>query len=154
MSVGTAACHVAESFDRMSRRTERVGKLIQNAVGRILRTELADPRIDTARTSITRVEIPEDLLRAKVYVSVIGTEAQQRRAIEALNHAAGRIQGELSRQISLRNTPLLEFLTDLRFKGTMETWKIINQAMEEIHQKERRQAPSPPDVEPGLEPRG
>ncbi|MHC4717601.1 MAG: 30S ribosome-binding factor RbfA [Planctomycetota bacterium] len=122
----------------MSRRTERIAKVMQQAIGLILRKELADPRIDTARTSITRVEVQEDLMRAKVYVSVIGSEAQQRLALEALNHAAGRIQAELTGRISLRHTPVLEFLTDKRFKGAMQTWEIIRQAMDEIEQNRQR----------------
>ncbi|KKL81065.1 hypothetical protein LCGC14_1998460, partial [marine sediment metagenome] len=84
----------------MSRRTERIAKSIQQVISRILRTDLADPRIDTAVTSITRVEVAEDLLRAKVYVSVIGRESRQRLTVEALNHAAGRIQARLREQIS------------------------------------------------------
>ena len=124
----------------MSRRTQRIGKVFQQEIGRILLTELADPRLDSARTSVTRVRVQEDLLRAKVYVSVIGTEARQQRAVEALNHAAGRIQVAMRDEISLRHMPVLEFLTDRRFKGAIQTWEIIRQAMEEIHEKERREA--------------
>jgi len=121
----------------MSRRTERIGKVIKQSVGRILRTELSDPRIDTARTSITRVEVQEDLLRAKVYVSVIGTEAEQRRTVRALNHAAGRIQLEMRRDVSLRFMPALEFLTDEQFKGALKTWQLIQQAMDELRERQR-----------------
>ena len=126
----------------MSRRTERIGKVIKQSVGRILRTELSDPRIDTARTSITRVEVQEDLLRAKVYVSVIGTEAEQRRTVRALNHAAGRIQLEMRRDVSLRFMPALEFLTDEQFKGALKTWQLIQQAMDELREKEGSEAPA------------
>jgi ribosome-binding factor A len=132
----------------MSRRTERVGKVMQHGIGRILRRQLSDPRIDTARTSITRVEVQEDLLRAKVYVSVMGSEAEQSRAVQALNHAAGRIQAELKHQISLRHMPVLAFVTDRRFKGAMETWEIIREAMAEIQEAEQRRgetADSPPE---------
>ena len=122
----------------MSRRTERIAKVMQQAIGLILRKELADPRIDTARTSITRIEVQEDLLQAKVYVSVIGTDAQQRLAIAALNHAAGRVQSELRDRVSLRTIPRLEFLTDKRFKGAMQTWEIIRQATDELEENQRR----------------
>jgi len=122
----------------MSRRTERIAKVMQQAIGLILRKELADPRIDTARLSITRIEVQEDLLHAKVYVSVIGTEPRQRLAVGALNHAAGRIQAELSGRMSLRNMPTLEFLTDMQFKGALQTWEIIRQAMEELDENQRR----------------
>ncbi len=45
----------------MSRRTERIGKLLQQTIGQILLRALSDPRIDVVRTSITRVKVQEDL---------------------------------------------------------------------------------------------
>jgi len=124
----------------MSRRTQRIGRLMQQAIGQILLRELADPRIDPARTSVTRVEVQEDLLRAKVFVSIMGPENRQQLGIDALNHAAGRIQRLLRRDVQLRNMPVLEFRSDERFKGTLKTWDIIRQAMEEIRAKEAAEA--------------
>ncbi len=65
----------------MKRRTERVSSLIRDTIGEILLSKIADPRIDPALVSVTRVEMPEDLLLARVFVSVIGTESQQRNAL-------------------------------------------------------------------------
>ena len=124
----------------MSLRTERVGKLLQHALGRILLSDLSDPRIDSARTSVTRVRVQEDLLLAKIYVSVMGTDAQQRLCIAALNRAAGRIHAILRDRVQLRHMPTLEFLPDEQLKTALRTWEIIRQAMEEIHEKEKAQA--------------
>jgi ribosome-binding factor A len=90
---------------------------------------------------VTRVEVQADLLRAKVYISVLGTDAQQRRAVEALQGAAGRIQALMRADVALRNLPVLDFLTDERFKGTLRTLQIIHEAMTEIHAKEEAAAP-------------
>ena len=125
----------------MSRRTERVGRLIQQTIGRLVLEKLADPRIDTAKMSVTRVEVGEDLQIAKVYVSVMGSEPEQRRALRALEHAGGYIRDLMMRQISLRQTPMLKFVLDTRFKKTLETWKVIEQAMDEIHRKEEAGGP-------------
>ena len=124
----------------MSRRTERVGNLIRNTIGEVLLRELADPRIDPARTSITRVEVPTDLLTAKVYVSVLGDEPAQRRTVEALEAASGHIQRLIKDQVRLRHTPRLEFALDVKFKKTMETLTIIQQEMDKIHEKEADRA--------------
>jgi ribosome-binding factor A len=124
----------------MRRRTERIGKVMQQAIARILMTELADPRIEPARTSVTRVEVQEDLLRAKVYISIYGSEAQQRRGLEALQHSAGRIQALLRRQVQLRSMPVLDFRNDERFKGTLKTFEIIRQAMDELRAKDQADA--------------
>lgn len=120
----------------MTRRTERLGSLIRSTLGELLLSRLSDPRVDPARTSITRVEVQEDLLAAKVYVSVMGTDAEQRRTIRALTHAAGHVQELMMRRITLRQTPVLEFLLDTNFKKTLKTYELIQQAMEEIRRKE------------------
>lgn len=120
----------------MNRRTQRVANLIRNTIGQLLLAKIADPRIDPARTSITRVEVPDDLLTAKVYVSVMGTEAEQKLAVQALRHAAGHIQELMMRQISLRHTPQLDFVLDEQFKKMIQTYAIIEEAMKEIRQKD------------------
>ena len=121
----------------MSRRAERIGSLIRSEIGRVVLSKLSDPRIDPARTSVTRVEVPEDLLTAKVYVSVLGTEGQQKRTIRALRHAAGHIQELMAQVIRLRHTPVLEFEIDTKFKNAMDTLDLIEKAMQEIRQKEK-----------------
>jgi ribosome-binding factor A len=121
----------------MSLRTERVANLIRNTVGEILLSKISDPRIDPARTSITHVEVAEDLLTAKVFVSVMGSEGEQRRTFRGLKHAAGRIQDLMMRQIELRNTPALSFIPDEGFKKGLKTIELIRRAMDEIEQKDK-----------------
>jgi ribosome-binding factor A len=133
----------------MSRRTERVASLIRDTIGQLLLTKLSDPRIDSALTSVTRVEVPDDLLTARVYVSVVGTESQQRNALRALRHAAGHIQELMMRQIQLRFTPILDFALDEQFKKTLKTYQLIDQAMAEIRAKAERQAPPPAESSGG-----
>jgi ribosome-binding factor A len=120
----------------MTRRTERVANLLRNTIGKIIHQQLADPRIDPVATSVTRVEIPSDLLTAKVFFTVMGEESDQRKTLKALNHSAGRVQELMMREISLRHTPRLTFVLDTKFKKTIETLAIIQQAMDEIHEKE------------------
>ena len=124
----------------MSRRTERIAKLMQRQIGQILLRELSDPRIDPALTSITRVEVQEDLLLAKVYISVMGTPAQGKLALAALQHAAGRIRGLLRDEIDIRYMPHLEFLNDEQFKTALKTWEILRQVSQELRAKDERAA--------------
>jgi ribosome-binding factor A len=127
----------------MSRRTQRVANLIRQTLGEALLSKLSDPRIDSARTSVTRVEVPEDLLTARVFVSVLGTQGQQRKVLRALQHAAGHLQELMMRQISLRHTPILSFDLDTRYKKTLQTLDIIRHAMDEIHEKQRARQEKP-----------
>ena len=124
----------------MSRRTDRVDSLVRQTLGQVLLTKLSDPRIDPARTTITSVEVSEDMAAAKVHVSVLGTEADQRKALIALKHAAGRLQDLMMKKISLRQTPVLTFILDTEFKKALETLEIIDQAMAEIRSREQQQA--------------
>lgn len=122
----------------MTRRTERVGNLIRSIVAEVLMARLSDPRIDPGMTSITRVEVSDDLAAAKVYVSVMGEETAQRNTLRALRHAAGRIQEIMRKQIQLRNTPVLDFQLDEKFKKTLQTLSIIQKVSEELKLKDQK----------------
>ena len=121
----------------MSRRTDRVDSVVRRTLGQLLLTRLSDPRIDPARTTVTKVTVSEDLTTAKVYVSVIGSEADQRKALAALTHASGHLQALLIQQVDLRQTPVLNFILDTGFKKALQTLEIIDQAMAEIRAKEQ-----------------
>ena len=120
----------------MTRRTQRVGSLLRDTLGRLILTELSDPRIDPARTSVVRVEVPEDLLTAKVFVSVLGDDAMQRKTLRALRHASGHVQELLGRRLALKYTPRLTFEFDKNFQDTLEVYRLIEDAMQEIKDKD------------------
>lgn len=130
----------------MSRRTERISRLIQQVVGQIILERISDPRIDPARVSVTRVEVSGELTTAKVFCSVLGTEPEQRTALRGLQHAAGRIQALLNERVALRFTPVLTFVADRQFKQSLTTLTLIQQAMDEIRQQEqaRLEGQTPP----------
>ncbi len=109
---------------------------MRQIMGELFLSKLSDPRIDRARTSVTRVEVGEDLLTAKVYVSVMGTEGQQRRTIQALSHASGHIQELMARKMRTRHTPVLTFVLDAEFKKTLETLDMIQRVSNDIQQKD------------------
>ena len=135
----------------MTRRTDRVDSLVQQTLGQLMLTKLSDPRIDPARTTITKVTVSEDLTLAKVYVSVIGSEADERKALAALKHAAGHLQELMMREVSLRQTPVLRFIIDTNFKRTLETLEIIDQAMAEIRSKEQDEHADADSLDAGQE---
>ena len=95
----------------MTRRTERVGELLRKEVSWVIANQMADPRLPTL-VSITRVDIAADLRRAKVFVSVMGTEDDQRSAMQMLQSAARFIQRELKPKLALRYVPALTFQQD------------------------------------------
>ena len=94
----------------MSHRPERLAEAIKKEVSDMLKNELKDPRIGFA--TITGVRVAGDLRYAKIFVSVLGSQEEQKLTQEALDKAAGFIRSELGKRIRLRYTPELTFVSD------------------------------------------
>jgi ribosome-binding factor A len=92
--------------DRMRRIDEAVRQVVSDAVAQ----DLQDPRIGFV--TMTSVKTTPDLRHARVYVSVLGDEAQRAATIEGLNSAHGALQRRLARELRMKRTPTLEFLYD------------------------------------------
>ena len=134
----------------MSRRQEKVASVVRRVVGEAIAQQLHDPRI-SPMTSITRVEITGDLQFANVWVSVMGTEGEQRTTMAGLEHAQGRLQSLLSRALAMRQCPTLHFKLDESIKKGLETLRLIDQAMTELNQRQPNepQAPQADSQPPG-----
>lgn len=115
----------------MSRRTERVARLIRNILADAIQNRLNDPRIEWL-TSITRVEVSEDLSVAHVYVSVMADEPRRRRSVQALQHAAGRLRTLVARDAPLRQVPALDFRLDDSVRRSFETVTRLDHLMHEL----------------------
>ena len=90
-------------------RIERVSELVKQQIGEVLQQlNLTDCGLVTVTSAI----VSPDLKDGRVYVSVIGTAEQKRRAIETLEHRHGYIQHELAGRIILKYTPRLKFILD------------------------------------------
>ncbi len=92
---------------------ERLGRIdteVQRALSKIISQDVKDPRMGF--TTVTRVEITQDLHTAKVFVSIIGDRHVARQTMDALEHASRFIRGELGAAVSLRHTPELTFVED------------------------------------------
>jgi ribosome-binding factor A len=128
----------------MSRRTEKVASVIRQVLSQGIATKLSDPRI-TSFASITRVEVSGDLMHASVYVSVMGSEADERKALAGLDHARGFLQSMLARKLTTRHCPQLRFVVDKGIKKQMETLALIDQISAELRESEAA-SPTPPEV--------
>jgi len=95
-----------------SQRQLRAGELIRHALMDILaREEFDDPALHGRSITITEVRISPDLRNATAFAAPLGGEDMQR-TIAALNRAAGFLRGRLSREIDMRYTPQLSFISD------------------------------------------
>ena len=89
--------------------------------------KVSDPRV--RHVTVTRVEVSADLQHAKVYVSIMGTPARQKKALAGLQNAAGFIQSQLGDRMKIRYTPSLRFFLDQGIKQSVEISRLINEAL-------------------------
>ncbi len=101
----------------MSQRTDRVDQLLRQEIGGLLSREVQDPRIGF--TTVTDVETSPDLRHARVWVSVIGSDAERAETLRALADAMPFIRHELGRRLRIRRIPELHVrLDDSAERGT------------------------------------
>ena len=91
-------------------RVEKVQEFIKQEISKMILTELKDPRVGFV--TITQVEATSDLLNAKIYVSLMGSEDQIKECWDGLQKALGYIRREIGKRIRLRCTPELSFQLD------------------------------------------
>ncbi len=104
-------CILYTERENMSfQRTDRLAEEIQREVDDIIRHELNDPRID-GTYSVTRVEVTRDLRYAKVFVSILEDD-KRGPLMEALDSARGYIRRTLGKNMRLRYTPEVLFVSD------------------------------------------
>ena len=109
---------------RTGGRRERVAEAIRREVAGILRFELADPRV--GRATVTRVELTGDLTRARVYVSVYGSEADRKETLAVLGRARGRVRTLLGSRVRLRATPEIRFVFDPSVEFSIRLEQILD----------------------------
>lgn len=90
--------------------------------------EIKDPRVERL-TTVTEVQVSRDLGHAKVWVSRFGEREAVSASVDALNHAAGFIQGVLSKRISVRTFPRLTFLRDDSMENGFRVAKKLREIM-------------------------
>ena len=93
-----------------SLRHERVRELLKREIGETIRREL--PIGEVGVITVNEVGVSNDLHSAVVYVGVIGTDIQRKRAADLLKKERVRIQGIVGKPVVLRYTPHLKFVLD------------------------------------------
>lgn len=98
---------------------------------------LKDPRIGFV--TVTGVAAAAGYEHATVYVSVLGSDAEQERTLDGLRAAHGVLQAHVARRLGTRRTPVLTFEYDPAIERGVRLTKLID---------ELAPAPSEPDVDP------
>ena len=109
----------------MTRRSERVSELLRHELGQLIVRDLKDPRL-SGIVSVTMVETTNDLKKARVSVSVMGSPEVQESAMRGIVSAAGYMRRELGKRLSLRYVPDLTFVLDHSLDEAEHMYRILD----------------------------
>jgi len=94
-----------------AKRTAQVGEAIREHVALMLaRGEISDPRV--RNVTLNAVKVSPDLQIARIYYSVLGSEAVRKEVAQGLKNAAGFMRRSLGDALKMRYTPSLTFFYD------------------------------------------
>jgi ribosome-binding factor A len=115
----------------VTRRTERVGELLREEVARVLRQDVADPRLELV--TLTRVDVAPDFSHALVLWSVMETAAgpDVESVQQGLDSAAAFVRGRLARSLSLKRVPQLRFRHDPSLELGSRTLAVLREIADE-----------------------
>jgi len=88
----------------------RVNELMREVIGSTIASELEDPRIGFV--TVTSVDTSKDLRSARVYISVLGSEAEREASLAGLRSSHGVLQSAIASQMRIKRTPTLTFHYD------------------------------------------
>ncbi len=94
-----------------NRRSDRVAEAIREEVATFLREGAKDPRL-VAMVTVTGVDVTRDLRHAKVFVSMLGTEAERAASVDALASMTSHLRSRIARALRLRVAPEIAFTLD------------------------------------------
>lgn len=117
-----------------SRRVLKAAEAIREVVSMSILTEIQDPRVQNV--TVTSVEVAPDMRSAKVHVSIMGTEAQQKTCFRGLESSAGFLQAKVAKRIDTRYTPRLQFVLDQGLKKAAAINRVLNEVLPKEHEED------------------
>lgn len=92
-------------------RAERVADQIRMEVADILMRKIKDPRVRSV--TVTDVELTKDLRIARIFVTTMERNEDERHVFDGLAKASGFVRAELGRRLALRYLPEVMFVKDV-----------------------------------------
>lgn len=106
-------------------RLQRINSLLKEVLFEVIQKEVRNPHVNTFIT-VTQVETSADLHHAKVYISMLGTDAEKEKVLAALQTAAGFIAVHAAKKVELRYFPNLVFKLDKSAEDHMKIEKLLS----------------------------
>jgi ribosome-binding factor A len=103
----------------------RIADQIQRDLGELIPRAVRDPRVGLV--TVSGVEVTPDYAHAKVYFTVIGSDAEV--AAHGLNAAAGHLHNLLFKRLHIHTVPRLHFVHDTSVERGFEIDRLIDRAV-------------------------
>ena len=113
-----------------SYRQERLNENIKELLSELILKEIKDPRVGFV--TITSVKVSSDLMMAKVYFSVMGSEEDRQASRKGLASARNFFRRTVGDRLSLRHVPEFQFVYDDSLDKAMK----IEEVLKEIKKNE------------------
>ena len=94
-----------------TRRPDRVAEAIREEVATFLAEGVKDPRV-VGLVTVTGVDVTRDLRHAKVFVSILGSDAERSATLDGLASVANHLRSRIGRALRLRLAPEIAFKLD------------------------------------------
>ena len=109
----------------MSNRTVRVNELVQREISDILRRRY---QAEAVAITLAEVRVSPDLRDARVFVAIVGDDAEVESKLKWLRAKAREIREEVGRHVILKYLPKFEYILD---RSAMRGARIL-QVLDEI----------------------
>ena len=103
-------------------RSDRVADVIREEVAQMFLNDISDPRV--CGLTITEVRVTPDLMVARIYY-VSPEKKAEKNITEGLIKVSGFIRKELSKRLSVRRVPAIEFHYDDVFENGMNMERVF-----------------------------
>lgn len=113
----------------MKQRPQRLASLLLKEISQIVREEVHMP--PTGLITFTTADVSPDLRNAKIYYSVMGSDAEKKETDIAIHEKAKEIQWLLNDRLSLRYAVLLTFIRETSIDDSIKIQEILNKIEKE-----------------------
>ena len=125
------------------KRLGRISQEVKKALSEAIFFELKDPKISTVLT-LSEVRVSNDLSYTDVYVSVMGSDWDQRQTLEGLENAQGFLKNYLAHHVKIRQIPELRFHLDDSIEHGMYMDKLIAETLRKDAENQAARGESAP----------
>lgn len=127
----------------MQQRSDRVASLLLKEVSQALREDIQDPNVGFV--TFLRADVAKDLKNARVYYSVLGTDADKERTDLAIQKSAKEIKRLVNDRIQLRYAIDIRFLREDGLDNAFRVEEILNKIRKERDSRTPSEPSDPQD---------